>query len=280
MQKLSIAAASIALAVGFVATPASVEAGQFKSLGKKLKKAKKKAEEAEEVAETVDAVVSGRASTSGPNTVTGIRRERNARLTTARRASAGRAPDPSAKLTSITQCSSLKLSNVVIGQLGDYTFQQGMSKEERSGLINREDVTPKNGCILPGMGTGDAVYMEVDKKQFEAMGNSNDWQLQCIDSKTGEQEDRTSLRPSMGNISGKDMMLHTGNSFGYTPTASGSNSSRSGAWKKHLDSRGKVMISFNFPAYHMDNGTDNYCQYYHKPSGKSLVAFQWRRSAG
>lgn len=280
MQKLSIAAASIALAAGFVMTPAPVEAGQFKSLGKKLKKAKKKAEEAEQVVETVDAVVKGSTPSSGPNTVTGIRRERNARLKTARRANAGRAPAPSAKLSSITKCSSLKLSNVVIGQLGNYTFQQGMSKEKRSGLINRENVTPTDGCILPGMGSGDSVYMEVDKKQFEAMGNSNDWQLQCIDSKTGEQEDRTSLRPSMNNVSGKDMMLHTGNSFGYTPTASGSNSARSNAWAKHLESRGKAMISFNFPTYHMDSGTDNYCQYYHKPSGTSLVGFQWRRSAG
>lgn len=279
MYKLPIVAAAAALGIGVVTMPTPVEAGPFDKIKKIGKKAEDTARDAQRAADVVESVKRGGRS-GGPNTISGIRSERNARLKTSRRASAGRAPNPSSDLTSITSCSSLKLSNVMIGQLGDYTFQQGMSKEERSGLINRENVTPTGGCILPGMGTGDAVYFEVDKGQFEAMGNSNDWQLQCIDSKTRAQEDRTSLRPSMGNVSGKDVMLHTGNSFGYTPTATGTNSNRSNAWKKNLDRRGKAMISFNFPAYHMDNGTDNYCQYYHKPSGKSLVAFQWRRSAG
>jgi hypothetical protein len=44
---------------------------------------------------------------------------------------------PSDSLTSLTKCASVKPGNIVIGSLGNYTFQQGFTKEKRSGLINR-----------------------------------------------------------------------------------------------------------------------------------------------
>ena len=74
-------------------------------------------------------------------------------------------------------------------------------------------------------------------------------------------------------------MLHAGNNLGYEPTATGSNSTRSGEYDKWLKSRGREMITFNMPYLHTDKGgTDFYCQYYNDKTGKSAVAFTYRRS--
>ncbi len=55
---------------------------------------------------------------------------------------------PSANLTSQTKCTGLTLSQVTIGNLGEYTFQQGFSKEERTGFINRKPGKVSKSCII------------------------------------------------------------------------------------------------------------------------------------
>ena len=64
--------------------------------------------------------------------------------------------------------------------MGNYTFQNGFKKEKRSGLINRKPGELTSGCILPSLESGQVAYMEVDTKAYKALGNSNDWTMQCV----------------------------------------------------------------------------------------------------
>ncbi|MEL7217627.1 MAG: hypothetical protein AAGK01_04255, partial [Pseudomonadota bacterium] len=65
-----------------------------------------------------------------------------------------------------------------------------------------------------------------------------------------------------------------------TPTAAGSNSSRSGAYEKYLDGRGRSMLTFAMPSLHTDPGTDFFCQHYNKNTGQIALAFTFRRGPG
>ena len=191
---------------------------------------------------------------------------------------------PDKKLISFTKCSDIKLTNVLTGYLGSYTFQQGFSKEKRSGLIKREKGEATNTCILPSLQPQQMVYMEVDTKQFEAAGSSNDWSMQCIKSdksSEGALENKTEIPYKVSYLSGKDLMLHCGHSEkNAEECAEGSNSSRSGKWKKKLDKDGKTMLSVlaQKSSLAAAGGEKLYCQYYNKVSGKSLFAFEYIRT--
>jgi hypothetical protein len=192
------------------------------------------------------------------------------------------APD---NLTSFTQCAGLELSNVMVGYRDTYTFQQGFTKEKRSGFIKRQKAEVKKGCILPSLKPMQFVYMEVDEKKFDALGSSNDWAMQCIKSANpeegavGEQESKGEWPYHVDYLAGKDMMLHCGNSEGIEECATGSNSSRSGAWDEKLRERGKIMLSVYATTSTLAPATGEklYCQYYNKKSGKSLFGFEYLR---
>ncbi len=193
---------------------------------------------------------------------------------------------PAANLRALTTCASLKPSNIVIGKLGDYTFQQGMSSESRSGLIGRRSAQLSDGCILPSLNPREVVYMEVDSSAMRAMGSSNDWEMQCVRSANpsagvvGATQGFSEYPHNVNFLSGKAMMLHCGNSEGVTECATGSNSSRSGAWKKKVDSRSATMLSFYATPSTLApaGGEKLYCQYYNKTSGSSLFAFEYLRT--
>ncbi len=288
---LMLGAAAMSLSLGMNASVA--EAGPFDKLKKAAKKVEraaneveKAAEDAKDAADTVEAVSKGQVPTrrGGVNSVgrdaairQGMAQRSNYPKTAKGKAHAGRAAPAPAKYTSLTKCAGLPISNAFIAQNGTYTFQNGLNSEERTGLIDREPVSASNGCIMPSMGTYDVLYMEVPTAQYDKM--KYDMQMQCIDQSTGKQNP-DNMVPSWNNVSGKDVALHTGHSLGYKTTASGSNSDRSAAWDKDLKSRGKTMLGFNMPPLHTDAGTDFYCQYYNKASGKSVAAFAYRRSAG
>ncbi|QYJ07844.1 hypothetical protein [Qipengyuania flava] len=295
-NQILIAAAIAVAATGIAASP--VQAGPFD----KLKRAVKKVEEVAEDVETVVEVAEETERTGGRNIVgaaAAVTGGRNAaiatgvamsaasrsgcdatggtgRCTAKRPGYAGVAPTPSAKFTSMTQCAGLPISNAFVGRFGDYTFQQGLSQEERSGIVDREPVSASQGCIMPSMASGDVLYLEVPAKQWASMKGG--WKMQCVEMRTGKNANSEAF-PRWSNIAGKDIMLHTGNSLGYEPTASGSNSDRSRAWDKDLERRGKHMLGFNMPDLHNDKGTDFYCQYYNAASGKSVAAFAYRRGA-
>ncbi|MEO0464674.1 MAG: hypothetical protein AAF127_16225 [Pseudomonadota bacterium] len=305
MNKVLLALATSALATGFVAaTPlqAEVSAGPFDKIKKGLKKAKKKKKEAEQavaeaeaVVDTVDSVRRSNGRTvlggagAGSSAASKKKRGRsgsdcNSAVSTLSTypctakgyGHAGRAGPAPARLTKLTKCAGIPIKNAFVGNLGEYTFQNGLNTESRRGLINRTPVAPENGCIMPSMGTYDTLYIEVPTSKLNAVKGG--WKMQCVNSETGKMANSEAF-PRWYNTKGKDVMLHTGNSLGYTPTASGSNSDRSTAWAKDLKRRGMSMFGFNMPNLHTDAGTDFYCQYYNAESGMSVVAFQYRRSA-
>ncbi|MFD2204954.1 hypothetical protein [Kiloniella antarctica] len=192
---------------------------------------------------------------------------------------------PSKDLTSLTKCTDFQPENITIGTMGEYTFKQGFSNEKRSGLINRKTATLSNGCILPSLQSMQIAYMEVDTKAYEAMGSSNDWEIQCLKSAqpdegiVGAKEPKTEYPYHVKVLSGKDMMLHCGNSENIAECAEGSNSSRSSAWKKKLKNQGKTMLSVlaNTSTLAPAQGEKLYCQYYNKKSTTSLFAFEYLR---
>ncbi|XQW84508.1 hypothetical protein ACOYR1_15410 [Thalassotalea piscium] len=192
---------------------------------------------------------------------------------------------PSESLISMTTCAKLKPENITVGYMGNYTFQNGFKKEKRSGLIKRQSGELTHGCILPSLQSRQIAYMEVDTKAYEALGSSNDWTMQCIDSDNpgagalSEKESRTESIYSVDAISGKDMMLYCGNSENVTECSEGSNSQRSGAWSKKLKANGKTMLSilaFTSPLA-PNGGQKLFCQYYNKKSRVSLFAVEYLR---
>lgn len=257
----------IAAGLMVATTMASVDAnaGPFDKLRKAAKKVEKTAEDVNDAAEAVDDVSKGRV----PRT---SRSSRSASPRTARaKGHAGVAGPTPAKFASATTCANVGLSNAFVARAGDYTFSQGISTQKRTGLLDRKKVTP-SGCTFPAMGVFDVLYVEVDKTAY----NRGRYALQCVSYDGSEQLNNTNAPPE-NNYKGKDVMLHTGNSAGYTPTATGSNSSRSGQYQKVLAARGKEMITFNMPGLHTDSGTDFYCQHFDKNTGKSALAFTFRR---
>ncbi|MBB6521467.1 hypothetical protein G8768_08660 [Pseudoteredinibacter isoporae] len=193
---------------------------------------------------------------------------------------------PAKNLTAMTTCSNIKIENVMTGYQGDYTFQDGFKKEERSGFIQRKPGTVSGGCILPSLKSGQLAYMEVDTEAYESLGNSNDWTMQCLRSENPsagaltESEPKTESIYSVSALSGKDMMLYCGNSEGIEECAEGSNSHRSGEWSKKLKKKGKTMLSVRaFTSTLAPKGGEKlYCQYYNKTHRVSLFALEYIRA--
>jgi hypothetical protein len=192
---------------------------------------------------------------------------------------------PDRSLVELTECTNLKLSNIILGYDGTYTFKNGFKKEKRTGFIKRKKVKISNRCILPSLNPSQIAYFEVDTKEFKALGSSNDWSMQCIKSANpdagalGEKESRSEYG-KVGYLTGKYMMLHCGNSEGIKECVKGSNSSRSRAWTKKLKKSGKTMISVHATKSQLAvrGGEKLYCQYYNSKSGKSLFAFEYIRT--
>lgn len=269
MKKYALALAGGMLATGLVAVaPEPVEAsGPFDSLKKATKKGERAAKEAKDAADTVGSILGSGNKGNSNSSTTGSRFK----------GYKGKADPAPAKFVQQLNCASLGQGNAFIARDGEYTFSAGINTEKRYGLIDRKPVEPTSGCLYPSMGVYDVLYLEVDKAKYEKDKYSYD--LQCVAYDGSLQLDR-STRPPLDNYKGKDVMLHTGHSLGYTPTASGSNSSRSGEYDKYLASRGRAMITFNMPPLHTDRGTDFFCQHYNKNTGKVALAFTFRRGPG
>lgn len=291
MKSLLTALACTALATGVITSgvvgAAEAEAaGPFDKLKKKAKKAKKAADDAAEAADAVDAVVSGRAGRVSTRSRSGVGASANGSKCNANRGSnsnspctakapghvGGAGPTP-AKYANATQCANVGLGNAFVARAGEYTFQQGIATEERTGLLDRRAVQPVGGCVFEGLGVGDVLYVEFDPKKYKKY----DYKIQCVSYDGSEQQDNA-FGPRNGNYTGQHLALHTGNSTGYEPTASGSNSDRGAAYDKYMAKRGRTFLTFNFQPLHTDKkGTDFYCQWFNKASGKSALALTYRR---
>lgn len=288
MKTIAIALASAALTTGFVAAvPAQAEmaAGPFDKLKKKVKKAKDAVETAEQAVETVDTVRRSDARTIGNGVVGAVTGGRAAAVNQAMRQRSNypqtaKAPDHAgvagpipAKYAGATTCADVGVGNAFVARDGNYTFQQGISTEERGGLIDRRPIEPSQGCVFEGLGIGDVLYVEFDKGRYDR----HDYKIQCVSYDGSEQQDNV-FGPKTTNFAGKDIMLHTGNSVGYEPTATGSNSDRSGAYDAYMDARGRAFTIFNFEPRHDDKaGTDFYCQWFNSDTGESAIALTYRR---
>ncbi len=296
MKNLMMALVASSLVTGVViAEPAmaSMEAGPFDKLKKAAKKVKKRAAEAEAVANEVDravesdgrSVVSGVMGASSPSR-TGVGASADGSYCNANKGSnsnspctarapghvgvAGPAP---AKYVGQVKCANLGLGNAFIGRGGNYTFSQGIATEERSGIIDRTNVSVSDGCMLPAMGAGDILYVEVDRSKYKKY----DYAMQCVAYDGSEQLDNTNA-PGLNRYGGKAVMLHTGHSLGYEPTASGSNSDRNSAFEEYMKGRNREMLNFIMPNLHTDkSGTDFFCQHFNKNTGESALAFTFRR---
>ncbi|MBL4630073.1 MAG: hypothetical protein JKY14_02590 [Paraglaciecola sp.] len=196
--------------------------------------------------------------------------------------SLGDGPDDS--LVSFTKCSDLKVSNIITGYVENYTFQQGFSKEKRSGLVRREKGQATKGCILPSLQPQQSLYMEVDTKKFKAKGSSNDWKMQCVksaDPGAGVIPGLSEFPYKTSFLSGKDMMLHCGHSEkNVQECKEGTNSKRGSAWSKKLKSNGKTMLSVLAVKSTMapSQGEKLYCQLYNIKTSESLFAFEYLRT--
>ena len=302
MKKLTMALAATALTtgtmtVGIVGADEAFAAGPFDGLKKKVKKAKKKAAEAEAVINEVEraeetggrSVVEGATgvaagSVSGPVVVrkngrsgaacnANVSAMSNYPCTAPAPDNAGKAGPAPAKFTSQLKCANIGLGNAFVARAGEYTFSQGISTETRGGLVDRRGVGASNGCLFEGLGVGDVLYVEFDASRYK----EHEYKIQCVSYNGTEQLDHVH-GPRNNNYTGKDVMLHTGNSLGYEPTASGSNSDRSRAYDAHLKQRGRAMLTFNFQPLHTDKtGTDFYCQWFNKNTGESAIAMAFRR---
>jgi hypothetical protein len=270
----TLVGSSLALGAVAYADPASA---QFRGLRDAVRDVKKATDDAKDVAETAedaaDAVSGERSSRRSRSGFANRGSTSNSPTRAARAGHVGGAAAAPSRLTGQLSCASLGIGNAFIGRDGEYTFSKGISTEERSGIVDRRNVTPTSNCMFEGLAVGDILYVEFDKKRF----NDSDYEMQCVSFDGSEQLNR-STRPRVNNYKGKDVMLHTGNSLGYTPTASGTNSSRSGAYDSHLSQRGREMATINFTPLHTDkSGTDFYCQWYSEKTGKSALGLTFRR---
>lgn len=293
MKTLALALATSILASGFIAAApvhAEMASGPFDKLKKKAKKVKEAVETVDQVANEADkarrskgrSVVNGvmggsasgvGASADGSQCNANRGSNSNSPCTARAPGHAGVAGPTPAKYANATKCASLGIGNAFVARAGEYTFQQGISTESRTGLLDRRNVTPVNGCVFEGLGIGDVLYVEFDKAKFDKYS----FRIQCVSYDGSEQQDNV-FGPKIGNYGGKAIMLHTGNSTGYTPTASGSNSDRNTAYDKYMDGRGRTFTTFNFEALHTDKaGTDFYCQWFNRNTGESALALTYRR---
>ena len=98
------------------------------------------------------------------------------------------------------------------GNYGEYTFTSGLSEEVRQGLINRKPGKVTRGCIVPSLEPRQVLSLEVDTKKYTAMGNSNDWKMQCVRSEDPGAGLVTADIPTGDDLNYTALMLHCGHS--------------------------------------------------------------------
>jgi hypothetical protein len=178
----------------------------------------------------------------------------------------------------ILKCMDLKPANIQKGYVESYKVTEGLSSSNYSGLIKREKVQVTNGCFVGELDPLQCVVMTVDEKKFNALGSSNDWELQCVysdDPSTAAHE----APKNPNGVSGKEMLLKCGHDQGGNyPCHDGSNSQRSGEYI-HKIIKGKKMLSFCAVSSHDRDFADQYvyCQYYNKKAKKSLFALEFHQ---
>jgi hypothetical protein len=130
----------------------------------------------------------------------------------------------------------------------------------------------------------------VDQAKFSALGNSNEWKVQCVHSDAPDEGviKNPDMYPAIiqpGPVDYKDMVLLCGHDQDPSyPCNAGSNSARGAEWQKVLEAKKAVQVSVcAYPADTTDakafpKGRYVYCQYFNTKSGKSLLGFEYLRT--
>ncbi|MGB6231564.1 MAG: hypothetical protein WBF53_15725 [Litorimonas sp.] len=282
-------AATAAMLLGLTAAPAQAQFSGLKDFAKK--EAEKKAKE--EIRKGIDAIGTETAPASTPTATTSTATTSTAATSAGtpssapvRTASTGGAPKP----VELTQCDTLRSSKIVVGQLGDYTFQNGMSTETKPGFVNRRSVSYESDCIVPNMRTHDILYIEFPTDALRSRGYPNAYETQCV-----KPDDRaygsTSVTESRSEYPGNPewlgeayLRLACGSSEGISECTNGKNSDRATAAADDLKARGQTALTFLMTPTRRGTtpktGERLYCQFYNKESGKSLVAWEYFREYG
>jgi|GEM_PF-2540363 len=199
-------------------------------------------------------------------------------------------PEPNLELRAGLQCiDGVKPMDVQRGVKRDYDVKEGMSVDQRSGFMDREPVTMTNGCFLGELQPNTCFAFTVNEAAYTALGNSNDWAVQCVYSDApgdGALENKGEYPYQVDNMPGKEMMLLCGHDEGDAyECAEGSNSSRSGEWDKKLDKDGKIQLGFCINtkpyqelSYNKDDypsGRWAYCQYYNSKTKKNMFGYEF-----
>ncbi len=188
-------------------------------------------------------------------------------------------PNPELRQT-LLQCTDAKISQVEHGYVKDYNVTEGLSTTTYSGFIERENVSVTHGCFVGELESNQCAVMQVDTDAYEAMGNWNDWQMQCVYSdrpQAGAIESKDSYPYKADYIALKAMLYKCGHDQGdQYPCHEGNNSTRSGVYQKqYLKDKTQLSVCANTAWDAPAKGQYVYCQYYNKQSKKSLFGFEF-----
>ncbi len=193
----------------------------------------------------------------------------------------GSRPNPELR-NNLLKCDDVNLKNVQIGNSTSYEVTEGLSKSNYTGFINRRPATVTNQCFIGVLDSDECATMEITEAELKQVtqGDRNSLKMQCIFSNEPSKIANQEVPYRADNIPLNYMLLKCGHDQGNQyPCDEGSNSSRSGKYKKQ-QLKGKTQLSVCATKYHLvkDGGQHIYCQYYNKKSKKSLFAFEFFQS--
>jgi len=181
-------------------------------------------------------------------------------------------------------CLDVKPTKVELGVKGDYKVTEGMSVKTMGGLLNRQD-SALSGCMVPELEPAQCVVLFYPKAALDKLGNSNDWQVQCV---LADAHDKgmipNDFAPyTVSTVDNKDMILKCGHDQGdKVGCLDGSHSMRGDEFQKLLKEKGETMLSV---CAHRASNTDPkeyqdakyICQYFNKTAKKVLFGFEYMR---
>lgn len=198
-------------------------------------------------------------------------------------------PNPELRENVLSCIDGFQPQDVQLGRVGKYKFTEGVSTKERTGFLDRQPLEMTNGCFLGVLQPEQCVAMTVDSKKYAELGNSNEWEVQCIYSDApgeGAIKNKSMFSYSVDRLSPYYFMFMCGHDQGEGyECAEGSNSMRGIKWREKLEAEGKEQLGFciNRVAYQelsykkddFPKGRYLYCQYYNKQTKKSLFGYEF-----
>lgn len=194
---------------------------------------------------------------------------------------------PNLEMRKSAQCLDFKPAELTLGTNGQYQVTEGVSKKDYSGFVKRKPGQFTDGCFFALEEPGQCATMLVDRKKYAAIGNSNDWQLQCVFADKPEDGMITNddiVPYTVTYLTNKDMILKCGHDQGSDYEChDGNNSARGGEYQKRLDAKNQDLLAVcGFGANSYDDAALKnryvYCSYYNKQTKKVLFAFDYLRA--